>query len=365
MRRVLLVIAALLATDALASRGAPRWFAVTAQEPPLRPAPPPHVVVMRSDQGDVRILYREGWSRRESAAHGYSFIHMTGPRGHTYGVAISAPGRPSSLSLSRTDDAPNDDESVDGVPTGAFDVVLGERCEVWAHEPTVSERVYGGPALSCITADGIVLWSGRAPPGADGPRIHSRAVAVERRVPAWSEFSFPREALDWSYWSSRFLLPPESARPAYEIRFGEQVVRVRGDLRYESRPAGFSIWGPDIRLYYAAPETRPVSFSISTGRQRPFPHPLSGGSERMDRPALRVSGERCSWHRIDLSVRWGIIGVCVTDDGILFAESTDFHDEAHQDRFRIATSFRRGAPEAALMSPPQDLFEPWVAALPR
>jgi hypothetical protein len=218
--------------------------------------------------------------------------------------------------------------------------------------------------LTCITDDGIELWTGRRPPGAEAPRIDSRAVALERRTPAWSDFNFPREALDWSYWSSRFTFPPETARPAYEIRYGERIIRVRGDLRYEGGANRFSLRNTQMRLDYDALEGRPVYFSITLGPQNSYPYPLTGGSEPLDRRQLRISGETCRWHRVDLNVRWGLVGVCVTEDGIQLAERTEYDDDAHQDRLSVATHFRRGAPDAALMLPPEDVFEPWIAALP-
>jgi hypothetical protein len=316
------------------------------------------MVIMRSAQGDTRFLHREGWVRSERWSNGSTYIHMAAPDGRHYGVSISPDGRPVSLGLNQLASTP-----MVGRRTGVRDTVLGERCQVWASEPTVRERVYGGPVLSCVTEDGIVLWSGRGPPRQEGPRIDTRAVALERRTPGWAEFTFPREALDWSYWSSRFAIP-ETARPAYEVRFGENIIRVRGETRYEGRADGFSLRNRQALLHYTEREGSAARFSISVGPQAPYPHPLTGGSEPLDRPPLRVSGESCNWHRVDLNVRWGIVAVCVTEDGVRLAETTEFDDEAHEDRFYGATYFRRGAPDPALMAPPANAFAPWLAALP-
>jgi hypothetical protein len=324
------------------------------------PTPPPHMIVMRSDQGDKRMLQRDGWTRREATANGQFSIHMTGPGGYSYSVTLAEDGAPRSMLLGRADA-----EAVQATRTGGTDMVLGERCEIWASNPPGEDRVFGGSVLTCIATDGIVLWNGSGSPGVAAPVIHSRAVALERRTPAWAEFSFPRQALNWSYWASRFPLPPDTARLAYEVRFGDNIIRVRGDTRFESRPNWLSIRNLNMRLRYTAPDGRPVSFSISTAPEKPYPHPLTGGSEPMDRTPMRITGETCNWHRVDLGVRWGIVGVCVTDDGIQLAEMTDFNDDVdREDKLEVATYFRRGAPDETLMSPPENVFEPWIAALP-
>ena len=84
----------------------------------------------------------------------------------------------------------------------------------------------------------------------------------------------------------------------------------------------------------------------------------------MDRAPLHILGERCNWRRVYMEVRYAIVGVCVTHDGIQLAQSTDYHDELHQDELDVATYFNRGAPNAALMLPPANVFAPWIAALP-
>lgn len=380
MRRIIpLIVLALVAPSVLVAAicGPPSLLKASAQEsstarprpgPPAQsfepllgplPVPPPHVVVMRSDQGDRRVLHRDGWMRTESAAHGVSSVHMSGPGGYNYATGISADGMPVSVWLSRSQvEAPS------GRRTEMTDTVLGERCEVWATEPTVQERVYGGPFLRCITSDGVTLWVGRGPPGAETPRIDVRAVSLERRTPTGAEFYFPREALDWSYWSSQIALPPERARPAYEIRFGEHVLRVRGDYRYEGGAENFSIRSSGMNIHYAAPGGEAARLSIDLRPRQPYPHPLTGGSEPLDREPLRISGETCRWHRVDLDVRWGIVAVCVTADGIRFGETTEYDDDALEDRRAVATYFRRGAPAAELMLPPPTVFDPWIAALP-
>lgn len=368
-RFAVLVVAVLVAWPILAGASAGLYDMVddaaykrapapqSAQRTPF-PTPRPHVIVVRSSQGDMRTLHRGGWVRQERLSHGYTQIHMTGPNGHAYGISLSADGAPYSLSLTRAEP-----HVATGVRTNATDTILGERCTIWESAPRFEERVYGGPVLTCITADGIALWSGRRPPSTNEPRVDSIVVSVERRTPAWSEFSLPAETLDWAYWSSRVVLPPETARPAYEIRFGDRVVRVRGDARYEGRPNGFWLRSPGFQVHYSNQNGR-SGISIDSGQRPPYPHPLSGGSEPMDRAPLRIGGESCEWRRVDLNVRWGVVGVCVTADGISFAHSTDYHDEARQDEMSVATSFQRGAPEAASMLPPENVFAPWVSALP-
>lgn len=321
------------------------------------PTPAPHAVVMRSDKGDTRILHREGWTRGQSLGGGLTSIYMTGSGGHNYRVILDADGAPLSMQLDRAQAAAGK-----ATRTGASDTVLGEQCEIWSSTPALTDH-HGYRDLSCIATDGIVLWNGYQVQFAREPTIGSRAISIERRTPGWEEFSFPGEALDWSYWSSRLALN-DAAQPEYEIRYEDRVIRVRGDKRFESRPNGVWALGSNFRLSYSGLDGLHPHISISTSPERPYPHPLSGGSETMDRPPLHISGERCDWHRVDLSVRWGIVGVCVTNDGIKFAESTEYDDEKHQDKLQVATYFRRGAVDNSLMAPSENVFEPWIAALP-
>jgi hypothetical protein len=133
------IIAALIAALilAVAIGGPPRWMAALTQErmpPPARaetapgpmPEPPPHVIVMQSDQGTSRFLRRGGWMRQERALNGASLIHMTGPGGHSFALVLSAERAPLSMQLNRADTV-----SAEGVRTGATDTALGERCEIW------------------------------------------------------------------------------------------------------------------------------------------------------------------------------------------------------------------------------------------
>ncbi|MET0181319.1 MAG: hypothetical protein ABW199_00380, partial [Caulobacterales bacterium] len=138
-----------------------------------------------------------------------------------------------------------------------------------------------------------------------------------------------------------------------------------GDTRYESRANGnISLRGINFRLHYDVQNSRPEALSIDLVPQQPYPHPLAGGSAPMDHEPMRISGETCNWRRVDLSVTWGIVGVCVTSDGIQLAELTDFNDSARQNELEVASYFHRGAPDRALMSPSPEIFAPWIEALP-
>lgn len=336
-----------------------QWSAATAQpKPELPPVPAPHAITMRSDRAEVQILHREDWTRTERHADGGTHIHMTGPAGHAYTVMLTADGAPTSMQLFR-----NDAPQQEATRTGAADTVLGERCEIWSIPPP-RDSFHMSSTLSCIASDGIALWHGSN--SEDGTlTIYSRAVAIERRSPAWEEFSFPQRALDWSYWSPHFAAAP-GATPAYEIRFGERIYRVIGDARFESVSGRVWFRTPNAHLNYANLDGPHSYVELSIGPREPYPHPLTGGSEPLAREPLTISGERCDWHRVDLGVRWGIVSVCVTPDGVKFAEFTDYDDnERFQDKLQVATHFQRGAPGPALMSPPENLFAPWLTTLPK
>lgn len=337
-------------------------LAVSTPQAPQPPAPPPYVVVMHSDNGgDWRTIHRDGWTRRERTTDRYGYVHMTGPAGRTYSVVADLEGAPISMEVGHGAQQTPERQRFD-----MTDTVLGEHCQVWSSAPQFEERVYGGPMLDCITEDGITLWTGRMPPHAEGLVIYSRAVEFERRAPDWSEFSLPHDTLNWAYWAPYFELPPETTTPAYEIRFGEHVLRMHGAFSHEVRRAGsFSIRASNARLSYFNREGG-NAVSIHTGPEQPYPpHPLTGGSEPMDQPPLRLFGETCRWHRIDLNTRWGVVGTCVTDDGISLAQSTTFHHGVERDNeHSVATYFWRGAPAPARMLPPPTLFDPWIAELP-
>ncbi|HYD72912.1 MAG TPA: hypothetical protein VEF55_07220 [Candidatus Binatia bacterium] len=314
-------------------------------------------MVLRSEQGETRILHRDGWTRRESAwARGTSI--QVNADNYLYNVSFTPEGA-TGLNLARG-----------AFPTSPYrpsdqrDVVLGERCRVWLSEPTVHERVYGGPVLTCFTRDGIALWSGRLPPGGSA-EIGSRMVSLERRAVAWSEVLPPREVLSWSYWAHHFPASPVDAMPAYETAGGGVVNRFHGELFAQSTRVGsFSLRNRNALMgYYVRQDRRTLTIQVSP--QRPMPHPLTGGSEPLDRPPLHRFGETCRWHRIDLGVRWGIVSTCVTGDGISLANAVDFHDPANQDEYHEVRNFRRGPPTAASMRPPPDIFDPWIAALPQ
>lgn len=320
------------------------------------PSPPPHVMIMRTEQLEVRIVVRDGWQRTEYVTEGYSHIGVTGvAERHRYAIVFDAAGEPTAISVER---------GIEPVPEKSLfdmtDTVLGEHCQVWASARQFSLRIPRGPMLHCITDDGVTLWTGIS--NRNGVQILSRAVELERRPVAWSEITPPRQFFSWSVWARHFALSPEGEAPAYEVRYGDSIQRTRGALTFRTWRDGHSLHNGNARLTYGA-RGDTASFAIDLDEPA-WPHPPAGGSEVMDRPRSRVLGERCRWHRVDLAVQWGIVSRCVNRDGALLAEATDFHDPALADEYEEATYYRRGAPAAALMLPADDVFEPWLAALP-
>jgi hypothetical protein len=95
----------------------------------------------------------------------------------------------------------------------------------------------------------------------------------------------------------------------------------------------------------------------------PAPSDPFRGTEPTDRAPLNVFGETCRWRR-ESGIRWGDVTVCVTRDGVRLASATDYHDPARADEYSEASYFQRGAPSAASMTPPSDMFAAWIAALP-
>jgi hypothetical protein len=327
-----------------------------AYDGPQPPTPPPHVVVMRQEgSGNIRILHRDGWVRTESQDIPFSGFSLQSPGDVRYGASFSADGA-RHLMLAR-----GAFPRAVYQPTGRRETALGERCKVWTSEPLVQERVYGGPVLSCITADGIVLWTGRR-------QHYARAVSLERRPIAWSEMLPPRELLSWSYWAHHFPVPPESATPAYEIGFTGGIQRLHGELTsYSDDEGNYWLRNRDAAFVYSVVRGG-EAYTLHTRiePQLPVPSPaLDDDATPMDRPPSRIRGERCNWYRTDPHASWGMFSRCVTDDGIALVRVTDHYDNTEQpDERYVATHFRRGAPSAASMMPPRGLFDPWLSALP-
>ena len=256
------------------------------------------------------------------------------------------------------------DRRGDPVKTGERQTFLGESCEIW----NMSSHLIRPEAkqLSCLTPDGIELWS-----RVDNDVLPGRSIevtAVKRQPVTPAEVQPPVDRLDLKSWLT---MPSEAARPSDAP--DDVTVVMQGQLQGSGDR---QIQTRTVRRHYPWTYTedlygngrRRLKFSNETERlDIMFEKNAAGEATRLsvnkalrkfDRhkppetgPTETILGERCI--RFENSHRHGRSSRCRTADGLMLQESSSDLEERYD---LIAVKLDRGPVNLDAVLPPPFIF---------
>lgn len=310
---------------------------------------------------DCFVVTRSGeWMRRDLGGDlpvGYSNFAT----GVSIEIMRDPTGRPSYLSADR-DPADDSYNIYTRVRTGERDAHLGETCEIWRYTHDTEPRD-DSIRLSCVTDDGVELWSGSL--NSDGEVIKAtHAISVERRRVRADEVRSPADALDWEAWTSGIAAMPDAPNdevilvpsPSNWSRGDPAVIRRRAGWTY-SAGQGWRSFNPGLLSVFLTHEAGGLYLNYSADSDGPLRLSIVRQSVQGERigPLIEtevsetVLGERCIWS--------GWVGrpECLTSDGlVLWTRMTS--DRVYMHVEHKATQVRRGGVSADDMQPPSEAF---------
>lgn len=259
--------------------------------------------------------------------------------------------------------------------TGAVAVALGERCTIWVGDRARPEhRRRYTPFTTCITDDGIRLWSrGRDFEGNE--RVTSRLLTLERRAVSAEEEAPPAHLFQWSTWRGESeaapahnlsidMSSPRVRNPNAIQQYDSEIVRERGAWRYVHSVDGgasesWTITSPHLFFSYVEGEFLQRTRELTVSRT---PRP-SGGTDHfvlLDPPRTEtLAGIRCRWFDTAPGMHHGSASACISRDNLTLARGS-FGDGAmggnHAFSVR-ATRVSRDPLPASVMTPPARAFE--------
>lgn len=221
--------------------------------------------------------------------------------------------------------------------TGARERALGESCDVWRTTPAGEAPGEGVAWLTCVTRDGIELWSRTVSERTGTILSSSRILSFQRRRLSAREVQPPRDLLGWRRWGQAGDSSgpgPVGAADNYTVRFEGQAAALGKAWRIERRRGAWSsveMGNKDGALlasldgagmvgsYHAETGGRPVRLSLALkGRNPRSVRPTYAPIE--PRQAERVAGEECLWSEHGgengIVIVSGTHRTCVSADGI-------------------------------------------------
>lgn len=329
-----------------------------------------HVAVYAYRDQEIRVTRSGPWLRSERG-EGREIEISNVHTGYSFDVVLSN-GAPQALTARRSS-AENDYYAYERIDTGARDMLLGETCRVWSWR-RLSAHEHEALNLSCVTDDGVELWS-----RSENPRFRERGMRllrVERKPIAEAEVAPAPEWLQWRTWFARAGEDAATTRGDYEVQLTSGV-REPEITRILRKHRGWSY--DDVR-----PNDDQRTVSISNGRLvlRYGGHYLQGGRELSillrppetppaprqpevrlaNPPPERILGERCVWYDTAPGANHFSHTECRTNDGLVLHAVSNQHVGLSWDV--RAVRVRRTPLSPADVAPPLDVFA-WLAPYAR
>jgi hypothetical protein len=372
-----------LATLVLLVSAAPTAMA----DAPFMPvAAPDHVVIMTTknfgrESGTRTHTHHAGWTRIDVVERGRPSTRYFA---HTGSILVNAARDASGawLGLSiRRGDEPVSYVNRDRFETGETRAILNETCHVWNIARATRQDLAW---LSCVTNDGIELWS--AARGARGEVTSATATRVERRPVAIDDVRPPVEALQLRAWNEipdlasktapgspgdfEAVIEPEpettipSARVTRIVRRHHPWILIddRGadgqrHLAIRNEASGFSF---GIQVH--------AKIGLHTLTLNKFlpPTPDEAKAHYAVKPvdlkrSETVRGETCHWFDAMPNIADAGLHECRTTDGVVLKELRS--SWGHYQTF-IATRLTRRSVALSEVLPPADMLAPRSWGLP-
>lgn len=361
------------------------WCDVAYAEAPFRPAQhvPDYVATyvdrVRGKPATSTITHHGGWTRIDRSNDGEPRMSEYYGPGHlrlrtSRGASISL------LSIERgAEDAWGWD--VKPIKTGHIGALLGEQCDVWDVARTFNARnaLVQLRRLSCVTSDGIELWSRLE----GGVFTDSHEVAMLRRQPIPPKDVYPpAELLTLEYW-----LGGSTGRPQHEAPPPDVMVVLRNgpsDSRQENQNPTKTVrrhhpWvheevtraGRRELIFKRDYDNLEITVHTDTAN-RPFRlnisrhdvHKVGATAGLMDlNSSETVLGEKCNWFRISSRIMAHVAQgfLCLTADGVALMETSG---TSGADQSWTAVEISRIPLRREAVLPPADILGPIIWGIP-
>jgi hypothetical protein len=269
--------------------------------------------------------------------------------------------------LSASQNTPESLAPLTGQRTGETQQWAGEVCEVWSWRQTLPSGL-GTPSLTCLTHDGIELWSGYGYSGSATEKFH--VTVLQRRNVDPKEVRLPASALDWSRWRAgtdggdekhghEVVLSGEGAEGAggVEIVIGQRGNWKKTETNYSGRARSVDIYHAQTSLHFSDGEQ---------GRRLDLTRHLMPAQETIGGPPVpytptrqaTILGRNCIWY--DTMPGWHDVSGsdCRDSDGVVLARGAT----GWGGRLTLsvqATRFSASPPSEEALSPPSGILS-WV-----